>query len=203
MPEDIYLRFVGSDGNGLLQGECMDFKHPGSDGWIQFKSISFACGFGKEGSETKQEPAKGKDPKAAAKKPAEADKKKKSNMHSGSLDFERVRMSKNSDLTSSRLMEMCHSGEVIPKVVVEACRSGGVGNAEKLPFLRLTFEGVCLKTCKLNLAVEGLPGEDLEFEYDLVKIKSMWTDNQTGAERTSQPQGAGWDLKNQKYAPGD
>src|SRR5438552_1624666 len=137
MPEDIYLRFVGSDGNGLLQGECMDYKHPGTDGWIQFKSISFAFGFGKK-DDAKQDAPKSKDPKAAAKKPGDAgDKKKKSNMHSGSLDFEKVRLSKNSDLTSSRLMEMCHSGEVIPKVVVEACRSGGVGNAEKLPFLRL------------------------------------------------------------------
>src|SRR5215471_16317350 len=116
MPEDVYLRFVGSNGKGLLQGECMDYNHLGTDGWIQFKSISFAFGFSKVTSETKQEPAKSKDGKPVPKKPGEPDKKKKITMHSGSLDFDRVRLSKNSDATSYRLMEMCHSGEIIPKV---------------------------------------------------------------------------------------
>jgi type VI protein secretion system component Hcp len=204
MPEDIYLRFEDEGGNPVpgLKGECMDDKHKGSDGWIQFKSLNFGFGF-----ESKNATAIAKTTGPAAKPskdtPAAAAPSgtNKSWGHSGALDFQRVSLSKNSDLTSTRLMEMCHGGEAVAKVIVEACRLGGENESEKMPFLRLTFENVYFRSCKLNLAVEGLPTETLEFEYDIIRMKSMWTDNRTGGKRTSQPIGAGWDLTKQAAAP--
>jgi len=198
---DVYLRFVG------FTGECRDDKHKGDLGWITIKSFNFGFGFqGKDASSGDQaaraaagngapggagSTAGGKGAKPAQKRPP-------TGMKSGPMTFDRITFSKSSDVMSYSLMEACHQGLEIPKVELEACRYGGAQHDEKLPFLHLIFEKVHLKSCKLNLATEGLPSEDIEFEYEKVEMKCLWTDNATGNRLTSQPIGAGWDLQSQE-----
>lgn len=214
MPEDLYAKFQD------LVGECMDtdpedpdgskdISHMGEKGWIHIKSFSFGFGFpGKNELAGKPAGTGGKtDPKAEMqklkadiadlkKKPAEKDKEWGT---SGALKFDRVNISKNSDLMSNRLIQLCHSGKAIKKVVIEACRTGA--NLErKLPFLRLTFEEVHLKSCNLSLVSDELPSEEVQFEYSIVRMESLWTDNAIGDRKPSQPMKAGWDLENVKQA---
>jgi type VI protein secretion system component Hcp len=206
---DVYLRFDG------FTGECNDLKHPGDKGWITVKSFSF--GFGLQGSETaadddedqqqQQQDQTGTqaNPRAAGgtaaprpPAPRRAKKKKiRAPMKSGPMTFDCISFSKASDVMSHSLMEACHDGTEIPKVELHACRYGGGPQNEKVPFLHLVFERVHLKTCKLNLATEGMPSEDVEFEYEKVEMKCMWTDNATGDPLTAQPITAGWDLSDQ------
>ena len=51
-----------------------------------------------------------------------------------------------------------------------------------------------LKSCKLDLTDEERPSEDIEFEYDVVSMHSLWTDNATGDRKPEEPIRAGWDL---------
>jgi type VI protein secretion system component Hcp len=204
---DVYLKFVGEEDKPFCQGDCTDEKHPGEDGWIQIRSFSF--GFGAEQkddafeSKTKDSKIKTpaqKDKEAAEKKAAEAKKAKdrKSWGKSGPLNFDKFNFSKSTDRTSTRLIGLCHGGDdKIPMVLVEAVRYGGTGGDFKIPFVRLIFEKVRLKSCKLNLTNEDLPSEDVEFEYDVVKMECLWTDNATGDRRPEQPIRAGWDLLKQ------
>ena len=204
MPEDlpdVYLRFEG------FKGECNDDKHPGSDGWITIKSFSF--GFGFPGQDAAADPpaaaqaqtkngatgAQNASPGASAGKPAS---KKGSGMKSGALTFDRISFTKSSDSTSHQMMQWCHEGTEIPMVELRACRYGGALGDEKLPFLHMIFSSVHLKGCKLNLTTENLPTEDLEFEYEKVEMKCLWTDNATGNRLTSKPIGVGWILESQK-----
>jgi len=209
---DVYLRFVGEWDGEALVGQCMDDRHPGEDGWIQI--ISFSFGFGAEekgdafepktGTPKKQTPAQIAQEKKD-KQAAEEKKKKdlKSWGTSGPLNFDRFSFSKSTDRLSAALIAMCHNGTYkMPKVEVEAVRYGGTGVDFKIPFVRLIFEKVRVRSCKLNLTNEDLPSEDLELEYDVVNMECLWTDNATGDRRPEQPIRAGWDLeKREKSAP--
>jgi hypothetical protein len=55
------------------------------------------------------------------------------------------------------------------------------------------------RSCSLTLATEGLPTETIEFEYNQVKVETLWTENATGKRLPSQPIAAGWDIKKQDY----
>lgn len=204
---DVYLRF--QDPNQDFTGECNDSKHPGAEGWITVKSFSFGFGFqGADGSPSDEEedstaqPTPGtpgsQKPNKAAEKTKTKRKKKTAAMKSGPMSFDCISFTKASDAMSASLMDACHSGQKIETVELHACRYGGGPKNEKTPFLILVFKDVCLKTCKLNLATEGLPSEDVEFEYDKVEMKCMWTDNATGDPLDEQPITAGWDFKAQK-----
>jgi len=207
MPEDlpdVYLRLDD------FIGECNDQNHKGEDGWITIKSFSFGFGFpGRDGAseadddddDSTTQPgahgatgAKG----AVAAKPKKKKRKQKGSMKSGPMTFDCISFSKSSDSTSFKLMEWCHQGKEIPEVNLHACRYGGEGKDVKMVFLDLTFENVHLKSCKLNLATDNLPTEDIEFEYEKVHMKCIWTDNATGARLTSTPISVGWDLDIQK-----
>jgi type VI protein secretion system component Hcp len=203
---DIYAWFQGLEGDpDRLKGESMDEDHPGEKGWIQIKKFNFGFGFGgKQSMLAAKDPAlKGKTVEELKKEIAEREKKKAAEAKksekksaeswgkSGALDFEKLTFSKGSDLMSNRLMEICHSGKMIPKVIVVACRSGGEARAKKIEFLRFIFDEVHVKNCKLNLANDGLPTEDLDCEYNVVKMETVWTDNAIGNRRESQPIGAG------------
>jgi len=204
---DVYLRFDG------FTGECNDLKHPGGEGWITIKSFSFGFGFqGKDSAADDDEDQSASTPARGATQTGNAQtagngaaagkgkkkKKKSAGMKSGPLTFDRISFSKSSDAMSHSLMEACHKGEEIPQVELECCRYGGGQREEKLPFLHLTFDKVNIKSIRLSLATEGLPTEEVEFEYKKVEMKCLWTDNATGNRLTSQPIGAGWDLQNQE-----
>jgi hypothetical protein len=45
-----------------------------------------------------------------------------------------------------------------------------------------------------------LPSEEVQFEYSIVRMESLWTDNAIGDRKPSQPMKAGWDLENVKQA---
>ncbi len=199
---DVYLKFEG------LTGECNDEDHPGEDGWITIKSFNFGFGFqasdaGTEDDEEDSTSPAGNgapgDPKAKAPQTRKPKRKKRSApMKSGPMTFDCISFSKGSDVMSSSLMDACYSGELIPTVELQACRYGGGPDNEKVPFLFLTFKNVHIKTCKLNLATEGLPGEEVEFKYEKVEMRCAWTDNATGNPLNEQPIAVGWDLAAQR-----
>ena len=212
---DVYLKFDGNDEDGHpLKGESMDETHKGDDGWITIRQFNFSFGTkGKEGASGSKDAATGGKKSLADVQKELADTKakmaamqkskaaEKSWGHSGPLDFAKIKFSKSSDFMSDRLMDLCHDSVPIKEVTVVACRRGGSdSNNKKMEFLRLIFSNVYLTSCKLNLATEGLPSEDIEFEYDIVKMECLWTDNATGARLTSQPIKAGWDLDKQEPA---
>lgn len=196
----------------------MDQKHPGADGWIQIKEFSFGFGAdeggessvaGTRGSGTGTR-AQGNQAAAAgtaaartlaARTPAAGGSSPTSWGKSGPLNFDKFSFTKSTDRLSAALISICHNGNYkIPTVIVEAVRYGGVSPEFKIPFLRLVFEQVRLKSCKLNLTNEDLPSEDVEFEYDIVNLSSLWTDNETGDRRPERPIRAGWNLPDQKQA---
>jgi type VI protein secretion system component Hcp len=200
---DVYLRFHG------FTGECNDLKHPGDKGWITVKSFNFGFGFqGSDGASSDDDEdatppsatgATGNQkPNAPAQNPKAKRKRKTPAMKSGPMSFDCISFSKGSDVMSASLMDACHKGQQIDTVELHACRYGGGPNNEKTPFLHLVYKNVHLKTCKLNLATEGMPSEDIEFEYEKVEMKCMWTDNATGNPLDEQPITAGWDLQGQE-----
>lgn len=202
---DVYLRFDG------FTGECNDLNHTGEDGWITVKAFSFGFGLqGADGASGEEDdsassaaaPATGNgkpgQPAQPTPTPRPGRKRPSTPMKSGPMTFDCISFSKASDVMSSGLMDACHKGEVISTVELHACRYGGGPNNEKVPFLHLVFSNVHLKTCKLNLATEGMPSEDVEFEYEKVEMKCMWTDNATGKPLDEQPIAVGWDLQAQK-----
>ena len=205
---DVYLRFEG------FVGECNDLKHPGSDGWITVKAFNFGFGFaGQDAAADEDDEQEESSPpsnnsaipgaQGQGRTPAESPggrgrrsrrKRRSAPMKSGPMSFDCISFTKASDVMSHSLMDACHKGHVIPTVELHACRYGGGPNNEKVPFLYLVFHRVHLKTCKLNLATEGMPSEDVEFEYEKVEMKCMWTDNATGKPLDEQPITVGWDL---------
>jgi type VI protein secretion system component Hcp len=200
--EDVYAHFEG------LVGECTDESHPGLKGWTQINSFSFGFGFHKKsptpvgkggttGKKTLSQVQKDLDDTKAKVAAIGADKGKggKDWGHSCGMDFEKVTFNKKADFMSKRLIEICHAGTLVPKVTIVMCRPGGEKKDEKTEFVRLLFEEVYLKTCVLNLAVEGLPTEDYSFEYNLIRLESVWTDNAIGNRRPDQPIAAEWDLR--------
>jgi type VI protein secretion system component Hcp len=199
---DVYLRFEG------FTGECNDFKHPGDDGWITVQSFSFGFGFqGSDGSSSDDQDSSSQatsgttgnqTPNVAAQNPKAKRKPKSPAMQSGPMTFDSISFTKGSDVMSSSLMDACHKGHPIDTVELQACRYGGGPNNDKVPFLHLIFKNVTLKTCNLNLATEGLPSEDITFDYKKVEMKCMWTDNATGKPLEEQPITTGWDLQAQQ-----
>jgi type VI protein secretion system component Hcp len=180
---DVYLRFEG------YTGSCMDVDHPGTDGWIGIKNLTFGFGFpGKDKDAAKKREDKTKkaqEEKDKAKTKGKPEDKPKPSptqgMTSGPMTFDPIKFSKSADVMSTPLMDACTDGTRIPKVNLECCRFGDTDEGKKkLPFVKMTFQDVYLKTCKLNLTSEGLPEESYEFVYETVTMSAVWTDNVTG-----------------------
>lgn len=222
---DIYLRFEGQWAGDPIKGDCSDAQHPGEfapgeahgdrkDGWIQIQSFSFAFGAGDPpaASEVRRLPDRNRDPAAyAAALEAqnralieERNREKRQPKQwgkSGPLDFDKFSFSKAVDRLSPVLVEISHAGNYkIPLVEVEAVRYGGTGEDFKIPFVRYMFKNVYIKSCKLNLVNEENPTEDVDFEYDIVIMETLWTDNATGERLPQRPITAGWNLPEQKQA---
>jgi type VI protein secretion system component Hcp len=94
---------------------------------------------------------------------------------------------------SASLLRICHDGDLIPKIELQAIRYGG-GDKAQIPFLRMIFERVYLREIKLNLANAGRPSEDIEFEYEIVNIEILRTDNATGRQVIAAADRAKWDI---------
>ena len=187
---DVYVRFEG------IEGECMDDKHPGKAGWFPIKSFNFNFSVKDAGdSEKPSEDKKGGDKKKAAPKAAARDE--------GPLSHPDVSLSKNLDSSSARIWDTkCYSGQEILEVELEACRSGGMSGADKIPFVRLVFEGVYIKSISMSIAEDALPAETMQFSYERARIESIWTDNDTGERCNTQPRIFGWDFENHKQWTG-
>jgi len=113
------------------------------------------------------------------------------------LEFPEVTITKSSDLVSTRLLkEKCHSGSPIPHIEVVACRYGGNDDKNpKIPFLRLIFDDVYITSITFALSQDELPAETIKFTYDIVRMETIWTDNETGDRLTSEPNRCGWNKK--------
>jgi len=199
---DVYLRFEG------IKGECNDTQHPGKmdnppagvkDGWITVSRLGFGFGWGgadKPGPGTGAKGAAAPAPAAAPAKPAAGGAGAKQEGTFKPVDFS---LTKNPDIASNFLLKSFYDKTPISKVEVEICRYGGTGQAiqdVKIPFLRLIFENVHLTSYQIELGDDSLPSEVITFNYEVARMESIWTDNETGDRRASQPNRAGWDFKN-------
>jgi type VI protein secretion system component Hcp len=193
---DVYVKLDG------FTGECTDDQHPGDDGWIQIKSFNFGFGM-KEGSWENNDSNTASSSRGSSGGGASGNGGSGSgSRHSGSgagvsnlpLEFPEVTITKSSDLVSTRLLkEKCHSGAPISKIEVVACRYGGNDDKNpKIPFLRLIFEVVYVTSITFALSQDELPAETIEFTYDIVRMETIWTDNETGDRLTSEPNRCGW-----------
>lgn len=181
---DVYVKLES------FTGECTDDQHSGDEGWIQIKGFNFGFGM-KEGSWESGGSAGGG---AGGNGASGASKSGGSNLP---LEFPEVTLTKTSDLVSTRLLkEKCHNGAPIDKIEVVACRYGGNDDKNpKIPFLRLIFENVYIMSITFALSQDELPAETIKFTYDVVRMETIWTDNETGERLTSEPNRCGWNKK--------
>jgi type VI secretion system Hcp family effector len=202
---DVYVKLHG------LQGECTDEKHSGNDGWFQIKGFNFGFGLKNSGASGVSIPsiaASGGKPVTHSDVQNIIDKnaqkqnnpKKSRDKDNGPFDHPPVTLNKTFDSASPVIWEKkCHSGEVIEKIEVRACRYGGDTGDEKIPFLRLLFENVTVKSVSLSLSADEPPSESLQFTYDSVKMQYIWTANDTGSRvRGYSAPRAGWDFEHNK-----
>lgn len=186
---DVYVRFKG------IEGECMDERYPGKAGWFQIKSFSFNFGVKDKEALAGAAPSSGVGSSGGG----------AGSGNDGPLDKSNVRLTKTLDVGSAGIWkEHCHSGEVIPEAEVVACRQGGLGGDEKIPFVRFIFQGVYVNDISMTLPEDSLPTETMNFEYDRMRMESLWTDNETGDRAIDRPRRAGWDwMKNQDWSGED
>jgi type VI protein secretion system component Hcp len=193
---DVYLRLEG------LKGECTDGAHPGKDGWIQIKSFNFGFGM-KEGSWESGSTTDSAGSDSGGGHGSGSGSSGSSGASNLPLDFPAVTITKSSDLASTGLLkEKCHEGAVIEMLELIACRYGGNDEENpKIPFLRIIFTDVYIKSISLTLSQDELPGETITFSYKLVQMETIWTDNETGDRLTSDPNRCGWntDLNKEEY----
>jgi type VI protein secretion system component Hcp len=203
---DVYVKLDG------FTGECTDDQHPGDEGWIQIKSFNFGFGM-KEGSweeSSSKSTTGGNGSSGSSGSGAGSSGSGSGSRHSGAgsgvsnlpLEFPEVTITKSSDLVSTRLLkEKCHSGSPIPHIEVVACRYGGNDDKNpKIPFLRLIFDDVYITSITFALSQDELPAETIKFTYDIVRMETIWTDNETGDRLTSEPNRCGWNKKLNKQA---
>jgi len=192
---DVYVRLDG------MKGECTDSVHPGDKGWIQIKKFTFGFGM-KEGSWEGDGSSSGSGTGSSGSGGSTRTSSGGSGANNLPLEFPEVTLSKSSDLASTALLkEKCHEGAPIPMLELIACRYGGNDeNKPKIPFLRIIFKEVYIKSISLSLSQDELPGETIKFTYDIVQIETIWTDNETGDRLTSEPNRCGWNKKlNKEY----
>jgi type VI protein secretion system component Hcp len=195
---DVYVRLEG------FTGECTDDQHAGDDGWIQIKSFNFGFGM-KEGSWDNPDSTAASSNRGSSSSGGATSGSSSGSRRSGSgsgvsglpLEFPEVTITKSSDLVSTRLLkEKCHSGAPIDEIEVVACRYGGNDDSNpKIPFLRLIFEDVYITSITFALSQDELPAETIKFTYDIVRMETIWTDNETGDRLTSEPNRCGWNKK--------
>ncbi len=200
---DVFVRFEG------IEGECMDQRYPGKAaektsypagqkfGWFQIKSFSFNFGV-----KDKEALGAGGAPRSGA---SGGGSTSDGSGNDGPLDRSEVTLSKNLDVGSASIWkDNCHSGKVIAEAEVVACRQGGTGGDEKIPFVRFIFQEVYITDISMALAEESLPTETMHFSYDRMRMESLWTDNETGDRAIDRPRRAGWDfMKNKDWSGED
>ena len=206
---DIYLRFAG------IAAECTDELHPGPEadavdgkwGWFQFKSFSFnfnvnetgaadPAGAAASGNQGAARPAAARGNRPA---PPAAGAHGAAAQDSGPHSHPDITVSKSLDSASALIWQnKCYEGQEIEQVELEACRTGGIPGAGKIPFVRFIFEGVYVKSITMTISEDSLPSESLVFSYERVKMESIWTDNDTGERCNAKPRHFGWDFKNNK-----
>lgn len=187
---DVFVRFEG------IEGECMDARYPGRPdpnvkyksgqkfGWFQIKSFNFSFG-------VKDSAALASGAGASAGSTGGAS----GSGTDGPLDRSEVRLAKTMDAGSASIWkENCHSGKIISEAEVVACRQGGLGGDEKIPFVRFIFQGVFISSISMTLPEDSLPTETMNFAFDRVRMESLWTDNETGDRAIDRPRRAGWDF---------
>lgn len=192
---DVYVRLEG------FTGESTDDQHHGDDGWIQIKSFNFGFGM-REGSwENSGSDSANNGGSSSGSSSGGGSGGRSGGGGSGAsnlpLEFPEVTITKSSDLVSTRLLkEKCHNGAPISEIEVVACRYGGNDEKNpKIPFLRLVFEEVYITSITFALSQDELPAETIRFTYDVVRMETIWTDNETGDRLTSEPNRCGWDKK--------
>ena len=114
--------------------------------------------------------------------------------HAGAMNFRKCSISKSADPMSKDLISMCNGGTKLKTVTLECCRPAGADKETKMPFFRVIFTDVCLRTCNLVLATEGLPTETFELEYETVQVETWWTDNESGGRLNGTPNRYFFDL---------
>ena len=192
---DVYVRLDG------LQGESSDVAHPGEDGWVQIKGFSFSFGLKAAGDKGKKlDPKDFKTPadyQKALKKAKDEKKKTENEKDDGPFERPEVTLNKTLDIASRTIWrDKCHAGDSIPKVEVVACRYGGEQGDEKIPFATLIFEKVQVRSVSMSISADDLPAESIHFRYDAVKLKYIWTANDSGSRvRGAAAPRAGWDFE--------
>ncbi len=186
---DVYVKLDG------MTGECTDESHPGKDGWIQIKKFNFGFGMPEgswDGGGTGSAGSAGSGGNGGSSGGAGA--------NNFPLDFPDASLTKDSDLSSTRLLkEKCHEGAPIKRLELVACRQGGKDEANpKIPFLTIIFTNVYIKSISLSVSQDELPSETIKFKYDIVQMKTIWTDNETGDRLVADPNRCGWDRENNK-----
>ena len=109
-------------------------------------------------------------------------------------------LTKSTDLSSTGLLkEKCHEGAAIKWLELVACRYGDKGKSNpKIAFLTIIFKNVYINSISLSVSQDELPSETIKFTYDIVQMKTLWTDNETGEVLVADPRRCGWDKENQK-----
>lgn len=186
---DIYVNLGGLEG----KGESSDAFHKGKDGWIQIKSFNFGFGMTEGSWDSGGTNDSGSDGGGSSGQSGEPNLP---------LDFPEVTITKNCDLSSTTLLkEKCHKGDPLSKVQLVACRGGATGeqnDSPKIEFLSVIFRNVYINSISLSLSQDELPAETIKFTYDIVEMKTVWTDNETGDRLVSEPNRCGWDRQHHK-----
>ena len=105
-------------------------------------------------------------------------------------------------MASDDLIGRCHSGQPIELAVFEVCRYGGHGTRYadiKIPFFKATFRNVLVVEIDLSPMGDPLPEEKFTCQYKSLVIETIWTDNETGERRASQPNRAGWNFETNQF----
>lgn len=214
---DIYVRFEGID------GECTDERHPGKDeggdypddtvfGWFQIKQFTFSFSVKDTGDTPAAATAAHGTPAgttAGAANPAQAKgahgtTPQQSAKDDGPFNHPDISLTKALNVTTVTLwQDKVNKGEVIPMAELVACRGGGADGSVKIPFVRLVFEKVYVKSISLSIAPDSLPSETLQFSYERARMESIWTDNDTGERKVDRPRRFGWDFHTNKQWVGE
>src|SRR5436309_6485926 len=126
---------------GTIPGESTDSKHKE---WIELAEYSFGV-----------------------KQPAAGSRSDGGAATGGRADFDNFTCKKNLDKASPKLMLSCAKGEHIKEIKVELCRATG----DKQPYLEIKYSDVIITVVKPagSGTGEGLPTEDLEFNFGKVE----------------------------------
>jgi len=79
--------------------------------------------------------------------------------------------------------------------------NAGATAGAKIPFLKFVFSKIQLTKCSLSISKDSPPSEDIEFWFDVVKMETMWTDNETGEKLPGGKNTISFDFGNKDSEP--